>query len=93
MQMKEKVTTVRYLHRKEPPQGVAVDAETFYYAKQIENKVPLVIVLKDDEQLRGVLAWYDKNCVKIHDEDGKSIVIFKHFIKYIFKVKELEEGS
>lgn len=32
-------------------------AEAFYYVKQMQNRTPMVVVLKDGERLRGVIEW------------------------------------
>lgn len=46
-----------------PPEQT--NAESFYYLKQMQSKTPMVIVLQDDEKVRGVIEWYDKHCLKI----------------------------
>src|SRR5450759_5370543 len=35
-------------------------AENFYYQKQMQTKTPMVLVLRDDEEIHGVIEWYDK---------------------------------
>ena len=40
------------------------NAEAFYYLKQMNARTPMVVVLKDGEELRGVIEWYDRNCIK-----------------------------
>lgn len=60
-------------------------AEVFYYLKQMNNKTPMVVVLKDGEILKGFIEWYDKNCIKLNRVDQANLVIFKHNIKYIYK--------
>ena len=47
-----------------PPEQT--NAESFYYLKQMQSKTPMVIVLQDDEKVRGVIEWYDKHCLKIN---------------------------
>ena len=69
------------------------NAENYYYAKQISNKVPIVVVMKDEEEIRGRLEWYDRDCLKIKCHSGKNMVLRKHFIQYIFKQEELDEES
>ena len=64
-------------------------AENFYYQKQMQSRTPLVIVLKDGEEIRGVLEWYDKRCLKLTRTDGHpNLLIYKPSIKYIFKEAE-----
>jgi len=66
-----------------PPEQT--NAENFYYAKQMQAKTPMVIVLKDGEELHGVIEWYDKNCLKVTREDEPNVLVYKANIKYMYK--------
>jgi hypothetical protein len=46
--------------RRVPPEQT--NAESFYYLKQMNSKTPMVVVLQDGEEIRGIIEWYDKNC-------------------------------
>jgi RNA chaperone Hfq len=70
--------------RKQTPPDTT-NAENFYYVKQMQSKTPMTIVLKDGEELHGVIEWYDKLCIKLNREDGPNLLLFKHFIKYMHK--------
>ena len=50
-----------------PPEQT--NAESFYYLKQMNNKTPMVVVLQDGEEIRGIIEWYDKNCLKLNRND------------------------
>jgi sRNA-binding regulator protein Hfq len=70
-----------------PPEQT--NAENFYYQKQMQSQTPLVIVLRDGEQIHGVIEWYDKNCLKVVRDGGKAnLMIYKPAIKYIYKEGE-----
>ena len=69
-----------------PPE--ATNAESYYYIKQMAAKTPMVISLTDGEEIRGVIEWYDKNCIKVHRSDGPNLLILKHVIKYVYKQNE-----
>jgi host factor-I protein len=69
-----------------PPEGT--NAENYYYIKQMAAKTPMVVKLVDDEEIRGVIEWYDKNCIKVHRQDGPNLLILKHVIKYMYKQNE-----
>ena len=69
-----------------PPEQT--NAESFYYLKQMQAKTPMVIVLQNDEKLRGVIEWYDKHCLKINRIKEPNILVPKHNIKYIYKQDE-----
>ena len=72
-----------------PPEQT--NAESFYYLKQMNNKTPMVVVLQDGEEIRGVIEWYDKNCLKLNRNNRPNLVLLKHNIKYLYK--ESEETS
>jgi len=69
-----------------PPEQT--NAESFYYLKQMQSKTPMVIVLQDDEKLRGIIEWYDKHCLKINRIKEPNVLVPKHNIKYIYKQDE-----
>jgi len=70
-----------------PPEQT--NAETFYYQKQMQTRTPMVIVLRDGEEVRGIIEWYDRNCLKVNRENGDpNLMIYKPAIKYMFKEGE-----
>jgi len=72
-----------------PPEHT--NAGNFYYQKRMQSKTPMVIVLRDGEEVRGVIEWYDKTCIKVIREDGgPNLMIYKPAIKYMFKEGENE---
>ena len=74
-------------HRNTPPDQT--NAENFYYQKQMQSRTPMVIVLRDGEEVHGIIEWYDKSCIKIVREDGEpNLMIYKPAIKYMFKEEE-----
>ena len=60
-------------------------AEGFYYAKQMQAKTPMVIVLKDGEELHGIIEWYDKTCLKVNRDGAPNVLVYKGNIKYMYK--------
>jgi len=72
-----------------PPEQT--NAENFYYQKQMQSRTLMVIVLRDGEEVRGIIEWYDKTCIKvIRDDGGPNLMIYKPAIKYMFKEGENE---
>jgi sRNA-binding regulator protein Hfq len=69
--------------KKIPPEQT--NAESFYYKKQMDAHTPMVLVLRDNEELRGTIEWYDKNSIKLHRDEGPNLLILKHNIKYMYK--------
>ena len=70
-----------------PPEQT--NAENFYYQKQMQSRTPMVIVLRDGEEVHGIIEWYDRNCIKVNRENGEpNLMIYKPAIKYMFKEGE-----
>ena len=69
-----------------PPEQT--NAENFYYQKQMQSKTPMVIVLRDGEEIHGMIEWYDKSCLKIARNGQTNLLIYKPAIKYMFKEGE-----
>jgi host factor-I protein len=70
-----------------PPEQT--NAENFYYQKQMQSRTPMVVVLRDGEEVHGVIEWYDKTCIKVIRDDGRpNLMIYKPAIKYMFKEDE-----
>ena len=71
--------------RKKPVPPDQTNAENFYYVKQMQSKTPMVIVLTDGEIIRGVIEWYDKQCIKVHRLNEPNLLLYKPCIKYLYK--------
>jgi host factor-I protein len=69
-----------------PPE--TTNAENFYYQKQMQGKTPMVIVLRDGEEIHGIIEWYDKYCLKVIRSSQSNLVIYKPAIKYMYKEGE-----
>ena len=48
----------------------------------------MVIHLKDGEQIRGVIEWYDRHALKVHRAGEPNILLLKDNIKYMYKENE-----
>ncbi len=71
------------IKKQTPPD--TTNAENFYYVKQMQSKTPMVVVLRDGEELNGVIEWYDKGCIKLNRDEGPNLLVYKSFIKYMYK--------
>jgi len=69
-----------------PPEQT--NAENFYYQKQMQAKTPMVIVLRDGEEIHGLIEWYDKSCLKVNRGSSPNLMIYKPSIKYMYKEGE-----
>ena len=68
-------------------------AEAFYYVKQMQNRTPMVVVLTDGEELRGVIEWYDRSCLKLNRSEGPNLLLYKDAIKYLYKAEDEDEPA
>jgi len=73
---------------KKLPPPETTHAENFYYQKQMQGKTSMVIVLRDGEEIHGVIEWYDRNCLKVSRTTQPNIVVYKPAIKYMYKEGE-----
>lgn len=78
--------------RRRPAPAESTNAEAFYYLKQMNTQTQMIVVLDNGEQLRGHIEWYDRGCLKIHRPDGPNLLVFKHSIRYLYKVED-EAGT
>ncbi len=74
---------------KKTPPPEQTHAENFYYQKQMQAKTPMVVVTHDGEELKGVIEWYDRTCIKLNRAAGQpNLLVYKSCIKYMFKEGE-----
>jgi host factor-I protein len=71
--------------RKKPAPPDQTAAENFYFVKQMQSRTPVAVLLTDGEVLRGVVEWYDRDCIKLTRSGSPNVLIYKHCIKYIYK--------
>lgn len=89
--IKEPYGPKRAARRPSPPEQTS--AEVFYYLKQMNARTPMVVVLSNGEQLRGVIEWYDRDCLKVNREGAPNLLVLKHAIKYLYKAEEEGGGQ
>ena len=79
----------RSMGGKKLPPPETTNAENFYYQKQMQGRTPMVVVLRDGEEIHGVIEWYDKCCIKLNRTSGQAnLMIYKPSIKYMYKEGE-----
>ena len=61
------------------------NAENFYYAKQIQQKTPMVVLLKGGEEIRGQIEWYDKYAIRVARDEAPAVMIYKAGIRMMYK--------
>lgn len=60
--------------------------EIKYLKHLIDQKIPVVVKLSDDEEVRGVVEYYDQRFIRLTRTDAPNLFIFKHDIKYLYEV-------
>lgn len=73
---------------KRPAPPEQTHAENFYYQKQIQGHTPMVVILRDGEEVHGVIEWYDRECIKLNRSGSSNLLIYKKAIKYMYKAEE-----
>ncbi len=94
--VKEQVTQKRPPQQQKPKRNTPPEqthAENFYYLKQMQNRTPMVLVLKDGEELHGYIEWYDRSCLKVNREGEPNLLIYKDSIKYLYKESERRSAT
>jgi host factor-I protein len=81
-------STAKLYRQRKPVPPEQTNAESFYYLKQMTNKTRMVIVLKDGEEVRGTIEWYDKSALKVHRASEPNILLPKDNVKYMYKENE-----
>ena len=86
MERRERVERTPGGKKLPPPE--TTNAENFYYQKQMQSKTPMVVQLRDGEEIRGYIEWYDKSCIKVNRNGQPNLMIYKPAIKYMYKEGE-----
>ena len=89
-EVKEQGPMPRAIHaaspqQKKPTPPEQTHAESFYWVKQMQARTPVAIVLMDGEVLRGVVEWYDRDCIKLTRFGSPNLLVYKQTIKYLYK--------
>ena len=74
--------------RKKSAPSEQTHAENFYYVKQMEARTPVAVVLNDGQILRGIVEWYDRDCIKLTRSGSPNLLVYKRCIKYLYKEGE-----
>ena len=78
---------------KKPAPPEMTHAENFYWVKQMQSRTPMTVVLTDGEELHGTVEWYDRDCIKLTRFGSPNLLIYKQFIKYVYKEGEEAAGG
>jgi host factor-I protein len=62
--------------------------EAKYLKRLIEQQIPVRVRLSNDEEVSGIVEYYDASFIRITRNGEPNLFIFKHDIKYL-----VEAGS
>jgi host factor-I protein len=61
--------------------------EVRYIKHLIDNHIPVRVRLIDNEEVSGVIEYYDATFIRITREPEPNLFIFKHEIKYLYEAE------
>ncbi len=57
--------------------------ESKYLKHLVEQKIPVLIRLRTNEEFRGTVEYYDATFIRLTREDEPNLFIYKHDMKYL----------
>ena len=59
--------------------------EVKYLRYLIDNQIPVRIRLSSNEEVEGIIEFYDANFIRLTRQNGPNLFLFKHDIKYLYE--------
>lgn len=66
----------------------STNKEAEYIEWLSKNRVPVVVKLLDDEELRGWIEYYDRDIIRLTRDRDSNLFIYKERVKYLFEDPE-----
>lgn len=60
--------------------------EVNFLRRLIENRTPVRIRLADNQEVEGVIEFYDTHFIRLTRESEPNLFLFKHDIKYLYEL-------
>ena len=60
--------------------------EVKYLRHLIDDRVPVRVRLSDNQEVDGVVEFYDANFIRITRDGEPNLFLFKHDIKYLYEL-------
>ena len=61
--------------------------EIQYLKQLVERQTSVCVKLKNNEEVRGVIEYYDSSFIRLTRMKAPNLFIFKHEIKYLYEEK------
>jgi sRNA-binding regulator protein Hfq len=62
--------------------------ETHYLRHLAEREIPVRVRLSNNEEVEGVVEFYDASFIRLTRHDGPNLFLYKHDIKYLYEAPE-----
>jgi host factor-I protein len=62
--------------------------EVKYLRRLIDEKIPIRVRLSDNQEVDGVVEFYDATFIRITRDGEPNLFLFKHDIKYLYELSE-----
>jgi sRNA-binding regulator protein Hfq len=59
--------------------------EVKYLKHLIDNHIPVKIRMSDNEEVEGLIEFYDTNFIRLTRLGAPNLFVFKHDIKYLYE--------
>jgi host factor-I protein len=60
--------------------------EVKYLRHLIEDRVPVRVRLSDNQDVDGIIEFYDTNFIRLTRDGEPNLFLFKHDIKYLYEI-------
>jgi host factor-I protein len=60
--------------------------EVNYLRRLIEDRVPVKVRLSDNQEVQGVVEFYDSHFIRLTREGEPNLFLYKHDIKYLYEL-------
>ena len=62
--------------------------EVKYLRYLIDRAIPVRIRLSSNEEVAGIIEFYDSNFIRVTRDDAPNLFLYKHDIKYLYEDPE-----
>jgi len=59
--------------------------EINYLRRLIEERVPVKVRLSDNQEVQGVVEFYDSHFIRLTRDGEPNLFLYKHDIKYLYE--------
>jgi sRNA-binding regulator protein Hfq len=60
--------------------------EVNFLMQLIDNRVPVRVRLSDNQEVDGIIEFYDTHFIRLTRENGPNLFLYKHDIKYLYEL-------